>query len=325
MLRFLALRLAGMVPVLILVTLVVFSTLYLSPGDPTRLLVPAGEMAGVSTERLDQLRHELGLDRPLLVQYADWLVKAVQGDLGTSIRYHRPVRDMIMQALPVTIELGALAMLFALLFAIPVGILSARRPNSPEDLITSTIALLGLSTPNFWLAIILILLFSVWLGWLPPAGFVRLNQNPLQNLRFMILPALAMTGELMALTMRMTRSSFIEVFREDYITTARAKGLKEKTVLLRHAVKNAFIPIITVIGLQVGAVLSGAFIIEQLFAVPGLGKLGVDAIFKRDFPVVQGVTLFTALMFLTISLVVDILYAAIDPRITHDSRAGTSR
>lgn len=319
MARFLALRIAGMFPVVILVTLVVFSTLYLSPGDPTRLLVPAGEMAGISTERLDQMRHELGLDRPLLVQYADWLWNALHGDLGTSIRYNRPVSQMILQALPVTIELGALAMLFSLVIAIPVGILSARRANTPEDFMASTIALLGLSTPNFWLAIMLILLFSVLLGWLPPAGFVRFSQDPIQNLRLMILPALALTGELMALTMRMTRSSFLEVYKEDYINTARSKGLKESSVLLRHAFKNSFIPIITVIGLQVGAVLSGAFIIEQIFSVPGLGKLAVDAIFKRDFPVVQGVTLFMAFMFLTISLVIDVIYALVDPRITRAS------
>jgi peptide/nickel transport system permease protein len=274
-------------------------------------------MANISIERLDEIRHELGLDRPVLIQYADWLWGAIQGDLGTSIRFHQPVIKMILNALPVTIELGALAMFFSLIIAIPVGILSARRRNSPEDFVSTTFALLGISTPNFWLAIMLILVFTVWLGWLPPAGFVRFSEDPLQNLKFMILPALTMSGELMALAMRMTRSSVIEVFTEDYIVTARAKGLKEAGILVRHALRNAMIPVITVLGLQVGAVLSGAFIVEQIFAVPGLGKLGVDAIFKRDFPVVQGVTLFTALMFLFVNLFVDIIYSYVDPRITH--------
>jgi peptide/nickel transport system permease protein len=224
---------------------------------------------------------------------------------------------MIMKALPVTIEMGALALFFSMLVAIPVGILSARRPNSPEDFLSTTFALLGVSTPNFWLGIMLVLVFTAWLGWLPAAGFVRFTESPWQNLKHMILPALTMSGEQMALTMRMTRSSFVEIYNEDFLTTARAKGLKESVILLKHAFRPAMIPVASVVGLSVGAVLSGAFIIETIFSVPGLGKLGVDAIFKRDFPVVQGVTLVTALMFLTLNLVVDFIYVYLDPRISH--------
>jgi peptide/nickel transport system permease protein len=316
MVRYLVTRLLVTIPVLIVVTFAVFGMLFLAPGDPTRLLIPPNEMANVSVERLDEMKEELGLNDPIPVQYANWLTNAVRGDLGESIRYHRPVGKMILAALPVTLEMGALAMFFSLIIAIPVGILSARRPNTPEDFVSTTFALLGVSTPNFWLAIMLILLFAVMLDLLPAAGFVRFTDDPVQNLRFMILPALTMSAELMALAMRMTRSSFLEVYQEEFVRTARAKGLGERAVLLRHAFRAAMIPIITVIGLQVGAVLSGAFIIEQIFAIPGIGKLGVDAIFKRDFPVVQGVTLFTALMFVTVNLAVDVLYSYIDPRIT---------
>ena len=315
MLRFFIARLVAAVPVLILVTAAVFGLLYLAPGDPMRMLVPPTEMANVSVERLDEIRHELGLDDPIPVQYARWLAGALRGDLGDSIRYHRSVVQMILAALPVTLELGAMAMFISLIVAIPVGILSARRPNSTEDFVATTFALLGVSTPNFWLAIMLILLFAVMLGWLPPAGFVRFSEDPVRNIRFMILPALTMSAELMALAMRMTRSSFLEVFEEDYIRTARAKGLTDRVVLVRHAFRNALIPIITVVGLQIGAVLSGAFIIEEIFAVPGIGRLGIDAIYNRDFPVVQGVTLFTAIIFVTINILIDIVYRVVDPRI----------
>lgn len=315
MLRFFIARLVAAVPVLILVTAAVFGLLYLAPGDPMRMLVPPTEMANVSVERLDEIRHELGLDDPIPVQYARWLAGALRGDLGDSIRYHRSVVQMILAALPVTLELGAMAMFISLIVAIPVGILSARRPNSTEDFVATTFALLGVSTPNFWLAIMLILLFAVMLGWLPPAGFVRFSEDPVRNIRFMILPALTMSAELMALAMRMTRSSFLEVFEEDYIRTARAKGLTDRVVLVRHAFRNALIPIITVVGLQIGAVLSGAFIIEEIFAVPGIGRLGIDAIYNRDFPVVQGVTLCTAIIFVTINILIDIVYRVVDPRI----------
>jgi len=315
MLRFLTTRVLSMIPVLILITMGVFFLLFLAPGDPIRLLVPSDEMANISVEQLDQMREELGLNRPLLVQYGEWLWRALHGDLGKSIRYNRPVTEMLAQAIPVTLQLGALAMFFSLIVAIPVGIISARRPNSTGDVFASTFALLGVSTPNFWLAIMLILVFTVWLGLLPPAGFVRFEKDPWLNFKFLILPALTMSGEQMALAMRMTRSSLIETLSEPFLITARAKGLREIAVLLKHALRPAMIPVITVIGLEVGAVLSGAFIIETIFSVPGLGKLGVDGIFKRDFPVVQGVILVTAMMFLIVNLLVDFIYAIVDPRI----------
>ncbi len=321
MLKYLVFRMLATIPVLILVTAAVFSMLHLAPGDPTRMLVPPNEMANISVERLEEIKQDLGLNDPIIVQYGRWLGNVLRGDLGISIRYHRPVSRMILDALPVTIQMGAMAMIFSLLVAIPVGILSSRRPNSAQDFVATTFALIGVSTPNFWLAIILILIFTVSIGILPAAGFVRLSQDPSQNFRYMVLPALTMSAELMALATRMTRSSFLEVFQEDYIRTARAKGAKETRVLFKHAFRNALIPIVTVIGLQVGAVLSGAFIIEQIFSVPGIGKLGVDAIFNRDFPVVQGVTLFTAIMFVGVNLVVDFIYSLIDPRIAFSGRS----
>jgi len=322
MLQYILNRFLSLIPVVILVTFAVFSLLFLAPGDPIRLMIPPDAMDNVSEERLEEMRHELGLDRPIPVQYIDWLWRALHGDLGQSLRFYRPVTELILRSLPVTLELGLLGMSISLIIAIPVGMLSAYRADSLEDVVSSTIALLGLSTPPFFLAIILMLAFAVWLKWLPGGGFVRLSEDPLQNLKYAILPALTMSGSMIALSMRMTRSSFVEVLREDYIVVARAKGLKESAVLLKHAFKNAIIPVITVIGLQTGAVLSSAYIIEWIFGVPGIGKLAMQAIFKRDFPVVQGVALYSTFLFMGVNLVVDVLYAWIDPRI---AQVGSSR
>ncbi|MCA9917134.1 MAG: ABC transporter permease [Anaerolineales bacterium] len=270
---------------------------------------------GMTEEQLDVLRHELGLDRPLIVQYGDWLFDALRGDLGTSIRGGRQVVDMLKSAFTVSMELTLLAMAFALIIAIPVGVYAALRPNSLGDLFGTTLAIGGISAPNFWVALLLIYFFAVKLGWLPSNGFTRFSEDAGENLRKMVLPVITLGIALMASVMRMTRSGMLEVMHQDYIRTARAKGAKERRVIFAHAFRNAMLPVLTIIGLQFGALLGGAVVIEQIFSLPGMGRLGLDAIFIRDFPVVQGVVLVITLSYLFVNLLVDLLYGILDPRI----------
>jgi peptide/nickel transport system permease protein len=251
------------------------------------------------------------------VQYVKWASSVLQGDLGRSIRSNRPVSEAIISRLPVTIELAFLSVVISMVIAIPVGIIAAMRRNSPVDTASTTVALLGVSIPNFFLAILLIFLFSVRLGWLSPIGYTPFLEDPLDNLKRMIMPALTLGTALSAIVMRMTRSSLLEVLDQDYVRTARAKGLREAQVVRVHALKNAMVPVVTVVGLQIGGLLGGAIITESIFVLPGIGRLLVDAIFQRDFPMVQGVVLFAALAFLFANLAVDLLYAYIDPRIRY--------
>lgn len=311
--RYILRRLLSMIPVLFIVSLIVFSLLHLSPGDPAISML--GEEA--TPESIANLRGRLGLDEPLPVQYVKWSSSVVQGDLGRSIRSNQPVREAIIQRLPVTIELALLSVLVSLVIAIPVGIISAMRRNTPVDTVSTTFALLGVSLPNFFLAILLIFLFSVHLRWLSPIGYTPFIEDPVDNLRRMIMPALTLGTALSAIVMRMTRSSLLEVLDQDYVRTARAKGLREASVVRVHALKNAMVPVVTVVGLQVGGLLGGAIIVEQIFVLPGIGRLLVDAIFQRDFPMVQGVVLFASLAFLFANLAVDLLYAYLDPRIRY--------
>jgi len=306
-------RLLSMIPVLLLVSLVVFYIIHLTPGDPA--LVMLGEEA--MPEMVTALRHQLGLDQPLPVQYGTWLSRVVQGDLGRSIRSNKLVSQDIVSRLPVTIELTVLAMLIALAIAIPTGIISATRRNSKSDLLVTTIALLGVSMPNFFLAILLIFVFSLYLRWLPPIGYTPVEQNVVENLRGMILPSITLGAATAAVIARLTRSSLLEVLNQEYIRTARAKGLSERIVILGHAMKNAMIPVVTICGLQIGGLLGGAIITETLFVLPGVGSLAVNAIFSRDFPVVQGDVLFLAVMFMLTNLVVDVMYGFLDPRIRY--------
>ena len=306
-------RLLSMIPVLFLVSLVVFYIIHLTPGDPA--LVMLGEEA--TPEMVTALRHQLGLDQPLPVQYGTWLSRVVQGDLGRSIRSNKLVSQDIVSRLPVTIELTVLAMLIALAIAIPTGIISATRRNSKSDLLVTTIALLGVSMPNFFLAILLIFVFSLYLRWLPPIGYTPVEQNVVENLRGMILPSITLGAATAAVIARLTRSSLLEVLNQEYIRTARAKGLSERIVILGHAMKNAMIPVVTICGLQIGGLLGGAIITETLFVLPGVGSLAVNAIFSRDFPVVQGDVLFLAVMFMLTNLVVDVMYGFLDPRIRY--------
>jgi peptide/nickel transport system permease protein len=304
-------RLIAMLPVLVLVSLIVFTIIHLTPGDPA--LIMLGEEA--TPQALTALRHELGLDQPLLVQYLVWLSHVLRGDLGRSIRTNQPVIEAIMQRLPVTLELTILALIISMVVAIPAGIISATRRNSASDLISTTLALLGISMPSFFLAILLIFVFSLKARWLPPMGYTPFQKGVWENLRGMILPAITLGAAAMAIVARLTRSTLLEALQQDYIRTARAKGLREQAVIYSHALKNAMIPITTILGLQIGFLLGGAVITETIFALPGVGRLVVASIFERDFPLVQGVVLFLALMHLVVNLIVDLLYAYLDPRI----------
>ncbi len=302
-----------MIPVLFLVSVIVFYLIHLTPGDPA--LAMLGEEA--TPEMVAALRHQMGLDQPLPVQYGTWLAHVLEGDLGRSVRTNKPVSEDIVSRLPVTVELTLLAMLISLAIAIPTGIISATRRNSKADLLVTTVALIGVSMPNFFLAILLIFIFSLYLRWLPPIGYTPIQENLVENLRGMILPAITLGAATAAVVARLTRSSLLEVLGQEYIRTARAKGLSERVVVLGHAMKNAMIPVLTIVGLQVGGLLGGAIITETLFVLPGIGSLAVNAIFSRDFPVVQGDVLFLAVVFMGTNLVVDILYGFLDPRIRY--------
>ncbi len=319
MFRYLIRRFVLMIPTLLIITFLVFLLLFLSPGDPVMMLLPVDEVGQMSDEELDRIRSKLGLDRPILVQYADWLGRVVQGDLGRSIHKRRPVGELLAARFPVTLELALLGVFTATIVAVPIGIYTAVRPGSIGDFIGNIVALMGVSAPNFWVALLLIILFSVHLRWLPAGGFVRITDNPAEHIARMILPVITVSTALMAVTMRLTRSSMLEVLNEDYVRTARSKGLSQPRIVFVHALKNALIPVVTTVGLQVGRILGGTIVIEVIFSFPGMGKLLLDAIFGRDFPIVQGSVLLITFAFMGINLVVDLTYAFIDPRIRYDS------
>lgn len=297
-------RLLMLIPVILGVTFIIFTMMYFTPGDPARIML--GEAAAEAD--VIRLRTELGLDDPFLVQFGRYVKNAVvHQDIGRSYTTNRPVLELIMTRFPSTLKLAALGIMVAVIIGIPTGIISATKQYSLFDNVAMVVALLGVSMPNFWQGLMMILVFSVYLGWLPSSGF----NTPAH----MVLPALTIGTSTAAIITRMTRSSMLEVIRQDYIRTARAKGQVESKVINRHALKNALIPIITVIGLQFGYLLGGAVLTESIFAVPGVGRLMVDSIRSRDFPVVQGGVLFIAVTFSFVNLIVDILYAFVDPRI----------
>lgn len=302
-----------MVPVLFLVSIVIFSLIHLTPGDP--VITMLGEEA--TLEARDRLRAQLGLDRPLPVQYGAWLLRVLSGDLGRSIRTNQPVAEAIYERLPVTIELALLALTIALVIALPAGIIAATRRGTFADIGSTVMCLLGVSMPNFLLAVFLVYVFSLTLRWLPPIGYISPFQDVLGNLKGMIMPAITLGAFAAAATARLTRSTLLEVLGQDYIRTGWAKGLNEHTIIQRHAMKNAMIPVVTVIGLQLGNLLGSAIVTETIFALPGVGRLVVDSIYQRDFPLVQGVTLYLAVIFLVVNLIVDMIYAYLDPRIRY--------
>lgn len=306
MTKYILRRFLQTIPVLLGVAILTFSMVHLTPGDPVLLML--GDQ-GATAEDIERIRHELGLDRPLVVQFVDWFTDALQGDLGTSIRSRRPVIEEIVEMIPSTIQLTIAAELFAVTFGISLGILAAvvKQPWLQSSI--TTVSLIGLSMPVFWSGLIFILLFSLRLDWLPIKG---------EGLDALILPAVTLGLPALAVLTRMTRSSVLEELNRDYIRTARSKGLKEYVVLIRHALKNAFIPVLTIIGLQFGGLLSGAFITETVFARPGLGRFTINAIMARDFPQVQGTVLLIAIIYVFVNLLTDLTYAVFDPRIRYD-------
>jgi peptide/nickel transport system permease protein len=311
MTSFLLRRIALMVPTLFFVSVLIFGLQQLLPGDPAMAM--AGENQDPAV--IAFLRQKYHLDQPLPVRYALWIEGVAQGDFGESIRIKRPVRDLILEKLPVTGELAGLAMLVALAIGVPAGILAAVKHDTAIDYGATMAALWGLSIPNFWLGILLILLFSVTLGWLPASGFVTPAESLKQNLLTLIMPAFVLGNAIAAVMMRHTRSAMLQVLGSDYVRTARAKGLSEFSVILRHALRNALIPVVTLGALEFGALLSGAVLTEQVFTIPGFGKLIVDAVFNRDYAVVQGVVLCTALAYILLNLFADIAYAVVNPRL----------
>ena len=304
-------RILQVIPTLLLVSIYVFCLQQLMPGDPA--LVLAGEER--DPQVLAQIRAELWLDRPLPIQYFHWIGNVLTGDLGFSWRIRQPVIQLIAQKLPVTLQLGSMAFLIAISIGVPMGILSAVKKNSFWDYLANGIGLAGLSTPNFWLGIMLILLISVHLGWLPPSGYVPLSEDWRQSLATTIMPAFVLGNALSAVLMRHTRSAMLTALEQDDVRTARAKGLLEWTVVLRHALRNALVPVVTLGALELGTLFSGAVLTEQVFSVPGFGKLIVDAVFNRDYPVVQGVVLVTATVYVSLNLLADVLYVLINPRL----------
>lgn len=304
-------RVLQIVPTLLLISVLVFLLQQLMPGDPA--LVIAGEN-GNDPVLIAQLHAQLGLDQPLVVQYLHWLWGALHGNLGTSWRTHESIASLVAQKLPVTLQLSAMAFVLAVCIGVPAGVLSAARRDTWLDWAASGVGLAGLSTPNFWLGIMLILLVSVHLGWLPPSGYVSLFEDPWQSLATTIMPAFVLGNAIAAVLMRHTRSAMLTALDQDYVRTARAKGLPEWGVVLRHALRNALVPVITLGALELGTLLSGAVLTEQVFSIPGFGKLVVDAVFNRDYPVVQGVVLVTGCLFVLLNLAADILYVLANPR-----------
>ncbi len=305
-------RIVSMIPVLFLVSMISFALLYVLPGDPAVAIL--GENAG-STETYQALRRELGLDRPLWQQYATWLGRVARGDLGISIRTREPVTTVLLRRMPISLYVGAAGLLVGILIGLPVAILSALKPGSKLDLIGTVLALGGVAIPSFWQALLFVYVFAVLLRWLPPSGYTPLMTDPWLSFKMLLMPAVVLGTHSAAVIMRQGRSALLEVLGQDYITTARAKGLAERRVVTVHALKNALIPVITILGLQVGGLVSGAAIVETVFAIPGIGRAAVDAIFYRDYPVLQGAVLMLTFAVLIANLLTDLAYGYVDPRI----------
>ncbi len=306
MLRYVVLRLLHLVPVLLGISFLVFLLLHLVPGDPVRVML---QDVG-SAEQVERMRHQLGLDRPLYLQYVTFVVRATQGDLGRSIHTHRPVAQEIAFRVPYTMRMAVAAMLVAIVLGIALGAIAATHHQSILDYGTMVIALAGVSLPSFWLGLVLILIFSLYLRWLPPAGA--------DSFLHLILPSVTLGSGAAAIIARLTRSSMLEVLRQDYIRTASAKGVGGRRLVYRHALKNAMIPVVSIVGLQFAGLLGGAVIVETVFGWPGIGRLAVDSIFNRDIPVIQAVVLVAAVIFVFVNLLVDLFYGILDPRIRYE-------
>ena len=312
--RYVLRRVAAFVATLFFLSALVFVVVRVLPGDPATLIL------GVESnpETLARLRHAMGLDRPLALQYVDWLARAARGDFGTSIQYDLPVGRLILSRLPVTLPLALMAAALMVIIALPLGVYAATHHRRAGDYLAMLVSQLGIAVPAFWSGLLLILLFSVRLGWLRSGGFDGWSTGVWTGLKALLLPAIALGAFQAAVLVRATRSAVLEILREDYVRTARAKGLAEIRVIRRHALRNAMIPIVTVMGIQLGQLVAGAIVLESVFALPGLGRLALGAISARDLPVVQGVTLFVAASIVFINFAVDLAYAALDPRIRYE-------
>jgi peptide/nickel transport system permease protein len=310
-------RLLLLIPTLLVLTILVFLSVRFIPGNVIDVMVSDLLYAGVSVDR-DAVERMLGLDQPVYVQYGRWMGGILlRGTLGNSLLGDWSVEAAIGDRLPLTIELGVLSVVMGLLIAVPVGIYSAMRRNTAADYVGRSFAVIGLATPNFWLALMVIIFPAIWWGWSPPMEYVPLVEDPLGNLGILIIPSLILGTALSAATMRMTRTMTLEVLRQDYIRTAWSKGLRERVVVVRHAVKNALIPVVTLVGLQLPIVVGGAVIMENIFNLPGLGRLMLIALTERDYPVVSGINLFFGTAVLTFNLLIDIIYSYLDPRIRY--------
>jgi peptide/nickel transport system permease protein len=310
MFKFLLQRLATIVPTLFFVSILIFGLQQLLPGDPATAL--AGEDHDPNV--IAYLRAKFHLDEPLYMRYFYWASGVLHGDLGESVRIQKPVADLILEKLPVTVQLASMAIVIAIVFGVSAGIVSAVKKDTAWDYAANVFALWGLSTPNFWLGILLIMLFAVKLGWLPASGYVSPFENLKANLAAMIMPAFVLGNAFAAVLMRHTRSAMLQVLSADYVRTARAKGLDERVVVLKHALRNALVPVITLGALGFGELLGGTVLTETVFSIPGFGKLIVDAVFNRDYSVVQGVVLFTATVYITLNLLADLAYFLVNPR-----------
>jgi len=312
---YVARRIAQGLLVLWLVSLLIFSLVRILPGDA--VIMQLDQAAAPTPDVLKRARQELGLDRPFLAQYRTWMANAVQGDLGRSLITRRPVTQELVKRISLTTHLAVLSLLVALLIALPIGVLSAVRQDTASDYVGRLFAILGLSLPDFWLATVVITFLAIWFQWLPPIGFSPLWQDPARCLSQLLIPALIIGARLAAVSMRMTRSSLLEVLGQDYVRTARAKGARERAVIVRHALKNAFIPVVTVIGQQFSVLLGGTVIVEVIFLQPGVGSLMLDAVLLRDYTLIQGAVLFFAAVIVVTNLLVDLSYAWLDPRIRY--------
>jgi peptide/nickel transport system permease protein len=314
--RYIAGRLLSLVPVLLGVSIIVFFLIRLVPGSALQMFL--GTQVEATPEQMVELKRLFGEDKPAPVLYLEWLGRILQGDFGTSLRTGRRVLPDIASRMPLSIEITLLALVLALAIGVPLGVLSSLRQRPVVDVSIRVVGLLGLSLPQFWLAALMVLAFSEFRGWIPMGGFVSLAEDPVRNLRMLLLPSLAIGIGLAAVIMRYTRNSMLEVLQSDFVRTARAKGLRRSAVILRHALRNAILPVITVAGFNTGYLLGGAIVIEEVFALPGMGRLALYAIYQRDYPVIQAIVLVIASLFVLVNLATDLIYASADPRIRLD-------
>ncbi len=314
--RYLLGRLFWCVPVMLGASVLIFVLLRFLPGDVVDIIL--GSEGSATPEVRETIRRLFGLDQPIYVQYFVWLGAVLRGDLGSSLRTSEPVAGLLLSRLPITIELAVLSVAISVLLAVPLGVVAAVKRGGPVEHVARLVGLIGLSLPNFWLATMLILVASLGFGWLPSLNYVNPLRDPIENLKQMLMPSVSLALALMAIVLRMTRSAMLEVLGQEYVKTARAKGLGERAVLMGHALKNAMIPVVTVVGIQMGTLFGSTVVIEQIFGLPGMGWTFVNGIYQLDYPTVQGAVLMLALTFVLVNLIVDVMYAYLDPRIRYE-------